>query len=207
MAKDYVPDSVQNTYDWATQLYTEITAQGAAAGWDAARIASFQALIGPIRDAAKAVLDAQDALDIARGLLVQVRNANLPEVRREVKNLKTTPGYHDGIGKSLGVETLATAAVDKDSYQPRLDAAVAHPGYVRITGKKLIADSLNIYGRLKGQGAFKLVAAKRVHFPFDDDAPLAQPGVPETREYQAIGVMGDREFGQPSEIVSALYGG
>jgi hypothetical protein len=206
MSKDFVPDSVQNTYDWASQLYTEITTSGAAAGWDAARITAFQALVGPIRDAAKAVLDAQDALDIAKGALGQARVDNLAEIRREIKNLKTSPGYNDGLGKSLGVHSAASAT-DPNSYQAQLDKAVAYAGYVRITATKLMADSLNIYSRIKGQGTFKLLASKRVHFPFDDDSPLAQPGTPETREYQAIGVQGDDEFGQPSEIISVLYGG
>ncbi len=45
------------------------------------------------------------------------------------------------------------------------------------------------------------------HALSDDDSPLAQPGTPETREYQAIGVLADKEVGQPSDIVSVLYGG
>lgn len=61
--------------------------------------------------------------------------------------------------------------------------------------------------RLKGQTQFKLIATNRTRFPFDDDSPLAQPGTPETREYQAIGVLADKEIGQPSDIVSLLYGG
>lgn len=69
------------------------------------------------------------------------------------------------------------------------------------------AEAFNIYMRLKGQPAFKLIATNRSRFPFDDDAPLAQNGVPETREYQAMGVVADKEIGQPSDIVSVLYGG
>jgi len=59
----------------------------------------------------------------------------------------------------------------------------------------------------RDQATWKFIAAKRVHFPFDDDSLLAQAGVPETCEYQAIGVQGDKEFGQPGDIVSVLYGG
>jgi hypothetical protein len=55
------------------------------------------------------------------------------------------------------------------------------------------------------QGSFKLLAAKRVGFPFLDDTPPATAGAAEIREYQAIGVSGDDEFGQPSDIVSATY--
>ena len=33
------------------------------------------------------------------------------------------------------------------------------------------------------------------------------PALLETREYQAMGVLADKEIGQPSDIVSVLYGG
>ena len=174
-------------------------------GWDAAKTTDFQAKVQPIRDSAKGVLDALDALDIAKGALQSALNKQLAGVRLDINNLKTLPGYNTGIGESLNIQT-STSKPDAGSYQPTLSSAVAFPGYVRVTGKKGMAGSLNIYGRLKGQD-WKLVAAKRSKFPFDDDSPLAQANTPETREYRAIGVDGDTEFGQPSEIVSVLYGG
>jgi hypothetical protein len=205
MAKDFVPDSFQNLYDWANQLYTDIATQGPAAGWTAAQVTAFQALVAPIRDAAKDVLDKIDALDVSKGALQAALNANLGPLRQQIRNLKSMGGYTDGMGKSLGVHTPSSAA-DPNTYQPEI-AAEAFPGHVRITGRKRMADSLNIYERLKGQTQWRLVATKRTRFPFDDDAPLAQAGVAETREYMAMGVIGDEEIGQPSDIVSVLYGG
>ncbi len=72
---------------------------------------------------------------------------------------------------------------------------------------KSVDKNLPIYMRLKGQAPFKVIATNRSRFPFDDDAPLGQAAVPETREYQAIGVLADKEIGQPSDIISVLYGG
>lgn len=46
----------------------------------------------------------------------------------------------------------------------------------------------------------------RSRFPFGN-ALLAQPGTLEIREYQASGGRADKEIGQPSNIVSVLYGG
>ncbi len=57
------------------------------------------------------------------------------------------------------------------------------------------------------QAHFNLVVARRSRFPFDDDSPLVQANVPETREYRVIGVLADREIGQPSDIVSVVFGG
>ena len=88
----------------------------------------------------------------------------------------------------------------------RLTAEV-FPGYVRIKGKKLGADAFNVYLRLKGESNFKLIAAKRSRFPFDDDSPLTQAGVPESREYRLMGVLADAEIGQSGDIVSVLFGG
>ena len=61
--------------------------------------------------------------------------------------------------------------------------------------------------RLKGQPAFKLIAARKSRFAFDDDTPLAQPGVPEVREYQMRGDKNDEEIGQPSDIISVTFAG
>jgi len=52
-----------------------------------------------------------------------------------------------------------------------------------------------------------LLVARHSKFPFDDDSPLAVSGTPETREYRAVGVVDDEEIGQPSDIVSVVYGG
>jgi hypothetical protein len=70
--------------------------------------------------------------------------------------------------------------------------------------RKLAADSLNLYVRVKGQSNFRILAGKRVRFPMDDDTPSAD-GKPEEREYQAIAVIGDKEVGQPSDIVSVAW--
>jgi hypothetical protein len=37
--------------------------------------------------------------------------------------------------------------------------------------------------------------------------PLAQRRVPRIGDHQAIGARGDEEIGQPTDIVSVLYGG
>ncbi len=78
-------------------------------------------------------------------------------------------------------------------------------GHVLLTGKKLGATSLSLYWRRKGETTWRLLAAKRVRFPFDDQTPPVTPGALEEREYMAIGVLGDDEFGQPSQIASAVF--
>jgi len=202
--KDFVPDSVKNLRDWAKKSVENAAAQLAGVeGWDAARIAAFIARMKKIQDAAQAVLDAKAALDALNGSLETVLAAELPEVRQDIGNMKRSRGWNDGKGDVLEVNTPA-AHVDAATVKPALDVE-SKRGRNEITAKKFGADSLNIYVRRKGEGNFRLLAGKRVRFPVDDDTPPATPGQPEEREYQAIAVIGDKEVGVPSDIVSAVF--
>ena len=49
--------------------------------------------------------------------------------------------------------------------------------------------------------------ARDTKSPYDDFSPLEKPGVPENWEYQAVGVLGDDEAGQPSAVVRATFSG
>ena len=202
--KDFVPDSAKNFHDWSANYFDKATAQlTGLTGWDAARIAALKAHLAPMRDAAQAVLDAQKALDEAVGALVKAKKDHLPPVRSESSNIKTSPGYDEGIGDVLGI-VAGGSSFDPNTYKP-VATAESFPGLVRLMTKKLGADSENIYLRRKGETAFKLIFAKRVSFPVDDDTPPATPGQAEQREYQFRGVIGDDEIGQPSDIVQATY--
>lgn len=204
MKKDYIPDSAQNLVTWTTNYLAEIDAIATRIGWPAAQVTALKARLTTLRQAAQTVLDKQNELEVASGQLDQVKEAEVPEIRRDTNNLKTTRGFNDGDGRTLNVLTSTGGEFDADGYKPPL-TAVSKPGRVELTAKKNGADSINLYSRIKGQAAFKLLSAKRVRFPFEDTTPPATPGQPEEREYQAIGVLGDDEIGQPSDIVSAIF--
>ena len=196
--KDFVPDSAKNFHDWSANYFDKATAQlTGLTGWDAARISALKAHLAPMRDAAQAVLDAQKALDDATGALVKVKSDHLPTVRSESANIKTSPGYDEGIG-------AGGSSFDPNTCK-RVGTAESFPGLVRLMTKKVGADSENIYLRRKGETVFKLIFAKRVSFPVDDDTPPVTPGQAEQREYQFRGVIGDDEIGQPSDIVQATF--
>lgn len=206
MKKDFVPDSFQNLFNWSDNLFVQLPLQGPGLGWTAAQVTALQTPVGQIRDAAQAVLDRQRDLDLAAGALRQIMQNVMPDVRRDINNLKTSPSYNDGIGADLGVLTTGNDTVDPNTYQPELKITVVN-GIPRLTGKKRGVDSFNIYSRIKGTAAFNLLAAKRVRFPYDDDSPVAHPGTPEEREYQIVGVIADNEVGQPSAIATAVVPG
>ena len=202
--KDFVPDSVRNQRDWAKNIVDKGPGIiSGTEGWDAARIAAFVARVKKIQDAAQLVLDTQATLDTLGGALDAALGVELPEIRRDVANLKKSRGWNDGKGDALEVNSPA-GEVDPATLKPTLNVE-SKRARNEVMAKKYGADSLNIYVRLKGEGPFRLLAAKRVRFPMDDDAPPAQPGKPEEREYQAVAVIADEEVGHPSDIVSAVF--
>lgn len=201
--KDYIPDSAQNLVNWTTNYLAEVDAIATRIGWPATQTTALKTRLTSVKAAAQEVLDKQNDLDAAVGQLEMLKNSELPEIRLDTNNLKSTRGFTEGDGRTLQVLT-ASGEFDPDSYKSPLTAA-SKPGRVELTAKKHGADAINLYSRIKGQAAFKLLAAKRSRFPFDDTTPPVTPGQPEEREYQAIGVLGDDEIGQPSDIVSAIF--
>ena len=61
-------------------------------------------------------------------------------------------------------------------------------------------NGVRMYRRIGGQGEWVDLGFKMLT-PFVDDTPLAQPGVPELREYRCCGVIDDVNIGLMSEIV------
>jgi hypothetical protein len=203
MKKDYIPDSPQGIVNWTTNFLAEIDAVATRISWPTAQVTALKTRLTNLKNAAQAVLDKQNDLEAATGQLDQMKLIEVPEIRIDTNNLKTTRGFNEGDGRTLQVLTT-TGEFDPDTYKPPL-AASSKPNRVELIAKKNGADSINLYSRIKGQAAFTLLAAKRVRFPFEDTTPPATPGQPEEREYQAIGVLGDDEIGLPSDIVSAIF--
>jgi len=85
-----------------------------------------------------------------------------------------------------------TTTRDPEQTKPKI-RAIAAPGHATM--------------RLAGNPACTLTGIRRRKFPFDDQTPLKTPGIPEQREYQARGIVGDDEVGQPSDFVSVTYAG
>lgn len=203
MKKDYIPDSAQGFVNWTTNYLAEIDAIATRIGWPTAQVTALKTRLTSLKEAAQAVLDKQNDLEAATGQFDQLKLIEVPEVRTDTKNLKSTRGFNEGDGRTLQVLTT-TGEFDPDTYKPPL-AASSKPNRVELIAKKNGADSINLYSRIKGQAAFKLLAAKRVRFPFEDTTPPVTAGQPEEREYQAIAVLGDDEIGLPSDIVSAIF--
>lgn len=123
---------------------------------------------------------------------------------KTVQRIKNHPKYNDIIGKDLGI-IGAEDIFDEDTYKTKLTAEV-FPGFVRISFTKGNVEAVNIYCRLDGETQWVFLATDH-HSPYNDTRPLADPNTPETREYMGMGVIDDEEIGQPSDIVSVVFGG
>jgi hypothetical protein len=132
-------------------------------------------------------------------------DAHLPTIRQGVKRAKTSAGYTPGLGQKLGWARTDNN-VDPTSSQPIITLS-ALPGKVRIDGRKPGFEAVNLYLRRKGEADWTLVSIRKRKFPLYDDTPLAQPNVPEVREYRAVGVVSDEETGQPSVAVEIVFAG
>lgn len=209
MTRDFLPTSYANLLLWLQNLTTQLGTYGVSSlSMTAAEVSAAQTLIGTLAYKIQAVLAAQTALDAAIGGYIGLSEsptAGIPAIRRVIAKAKETTGYTQAIGEAMqaiGSEVV----VDPGTYKPDMTAE-AMPGHVRIRGRKKGVQAMNIYRRLKGQPAWQLAAGNRTKFPFDDDAPLAVPNVPETREYSVIGMIANEEVGQRSDIVEVVFGG
>ncbi len=204
MPSDYIPDSFQNRLNWLNHLSSEIAKQGPKLPWTAQEITNFQASLVPLIIKYQAIVDAQTVVDAAIGAAKTEFDDKSAELRRSINEIKTATGYDDGIGAALDILTR-NGKTDPGSIKPLL-SVTATLGHLRLSGKKGGAETLNIYSRKKGETVWTLKIAKRKSLPVDDDTPPVGGATLEEREYRAIGVLGDDEVGQPSDIVGAVWG-
>ena len=202
---DFIPNKRAQRYLWWKNLSDNITVEGPKFG-----------LTGPEVTAAKAVADdmiaKMDATDAAQSALSGAREsektattADEAAIRAKVRNWKTLPGYaasgSEGVLKLKGTE----AVFDPGSFKPALRISI-EGGQIIVEFTKGGADAVVIYSRLRGtQGWTKL--GVDTSSPYNDTRPLAQAGVPETREYMGRGYLDDEEIGLDSDIASIVFGG
>ena len=201
--KDYIPDSPRNQRDWSQNFIAQFPAIAKRVGWTDPDIKSLVQRVTKLLEAAQGVIDADAASEVALGQHNTAMDAELPEIRLDIGNLKKTRGFTEGDARSIEV-LWGNVVFDAAGCQPKLTLTEKR-GRVEIMARKFGADSLNVYTRRKGEANFRLLVAKRVRFPMSDDTPSVTGDAPEEREYQAIGVIGDDEIGKPSDIVSAVW--
>jgi hypothetical protein len=201
---DFIPGTEGDQVTWLTNLKTKITGYAAALNISTTRLAQIiawcDALIAKIQSA-----EQKKALWLAESALKQTQSTtSLGGLRAEIANWKTQATMTPAIAADLKI-TGGGEAFDADGFKAHITTEPM-AGFIRIKFKKSGTDGMNIYWRKKGETVWKFLS-RDTNSPYDDHTPLTTPGVPEVREYQAFGVVSDEQIGQPSDIVSATFGG
>jgi len=82
--------------------------------------------------------------------------ANKALLRTAINQMKTHPGFTQGIGEALDVFS-SQGDFDPDTFKPTAQATV-FPGFVRVDFGKDQSDGANVYARLKGTTGWILLA-------------------------------------------------
>lgn len=202
---DFMPRKRSDRYLWWKNIKDNIATEGPKFGLTAGQITDVTTLCTSMMtlyeetDAAQAILDGKRAAEKAGEV------ANEAAIRLMIRNWKSSPGFaasgSEGVLRLKGPED----AFDPGAYKPTLKASV-DGNYVRLEFTKKGVDALIIYTRLRGETGWTKLARDSAS-PYIDTRPLTTPGVPETREYMAMGELDDAEIGLPSDIVSIVFGG
>ena len=201
---DFMPRADGDKIEWFNNYSTKLPARGPTVGLTAAETTASTGQISAYLSQFNSMVAQRNTLQATTAATRALEKTLLTALRQQVARLKTHAGYTQTIGEDLNVIGEDTA-FDPDTFKPRLTVTV-FPGVARLDFVKGPTDGVNIYCRLKGQAAWKFVA-RDTNSPYEDHTPLAQPGVPETREYCARAVHGDGEIGQNCDILSVTYGG
>jgi hypothetical protein len=126
------------------------------------------------------------------------------EIRKWANKFKTHDAFTNEIADAMQIKSSPSPAAGEDD-KPHVTVKT-YAGYVRIKFTKKGFTAVKIFVRLKGQTQWKYLATD-TNSPYDDHSPLAAASIPEEREYMAIGLVKDTETGQPSDIVSVVFGG
>jgi hypothetical protein len=156
--------------------------------------------------AAMAATDSlEDQLKAARLIERNVIALNLPPFRATGGLWKKLPGWpasgSEAVLRLKGPGIVFDPATYKPSFTLSMEA-----GKIRFDFEKKGVQRLKFFCRLRGQTVWNEIGEDSAP-PYWDTNPLANPNVPEVREYMARGVIDDEEIGVDSDIVTITFGG
>lgn len=206
MATDYIPRSEPQLAIWLANFGKKISSHGQNLGLTAEEIKLAETRSA--ETSAKIVEVEQKKTEVQQivALKDDLKSDTLTNIRSFVTRIKAHTSFSEAIGQDLGIiASSVTAAMAKSSSDKTALKAEVLPGRVRLSFVKKNFSGVNIYTRLAGTAQWQFLARDNKS-PYDDERPLTN-GQPEKLEYMAIGVVGDEEVGQPSDIISVVFGG
>jgi hypothetical protein len=201
---DFIPTTDEGLIPWLTNLKTKIPTYTATLGITAPRVLQITGWCTALDTSIQTVGQKKaDWLSATAAKQTQM-DTSIGGLRAEIGLWKKNAAMTDAIAADLQI-VGTSEAFDPEAYKAEISAE-AFSGYVRIKFKKRGVDGVNIYSRKRGEMGWKFLA-RDTNSPYDDHTPLTTPGTPETREYQAFGVLGDEQIGQGSDLASATFAG
>ena len=201
---DYWPSGDENRRAWLVAYKAQLALLGGSVGVAAPDVAQYNSLCDAATGAIDNVVAKKNAYESALANRDTLVGAVVTCFRPMVRRIKAHQLYTKTIGEALDIEPDSTA-IDPNTVQPALTASV-HAGYVRVRVRRNGVQSVNLYMRRAGQAQWNL-QCRVERATCDDTVPLAVPGVPEVREYRAVGVLNDAEVGLPSNPKVVVYAG
>jgi len=125
-------------------------------------------------------------------------------VSKDAAAIKAHVNYTEVLGQEFGI-IGSESTFDAATFKTKLKLRVVGTG-IETKFLKNRTDGINLSMRLAGSSTWTKVGLV-THSPYVDTTPLAQPGVPEKREYKGRGVIKNIEIGLDSDIVLITYGG
>lgn len=197
---DYIPVKRSDFYRWLKGMSQNAAGEAAKIGATAAEGTALKALADDITAQMDATDAAATALEGVRSQEKLGKKEGLKELRAIIRRWKTMPAYAQAGTEAVLAIKGKEPPFDAGNYQPVIKVSLKG-GLVRLDFAKLGVDALLFYVRLRGETEWRHLAVD-ADPPCIDATPLAQPNVPEVREYRAIGMIGDEAVGQYSDIVS-----
>ena len=103
MATDIIPQSYPNLDAWLDNLKAELQTRGTRLGLTGEALTKFVTRLDAVSVPVKKWVAAQKAVDDTSGQLATALEAHLPEIRREIKHLKSSAAYTDGDGEAMRI--------------------------------------------------------------------------------------------------------
>jgi hypothetical protein len=201
---DYIPKDDGNFRKLIEVIYQRIPTHGPVLGMSAAEITALRDSIAAHQSLHSETVS---ALSAARAK-VRERQTSKAALKKLVRKCTRQWKAHNNFTAPMGAELSLFARkrdFDPHQYKPVLRVRVLG-GKILVGFRKKGVDGVNVYGRLQGEPDWKKLGYDGSS-PFVDTRPLANPHQPESREYQARGVIKDVEIGQNSNIMVITFGG
>ena len=202
---DFIPRKRGDRYLWFKNLRDSIETEGPKFALAAGEITATKDLAAAAVTAMEETNAAEAALDGKRAAEKTTAGASEKALRMKFRNWKSTPGFVGS--ESEGVLQLVGPASDFDPLTFKSVVKLSIVGeHIRVDFTKDECDNVVVYCRLRGSATWTRLGTDG-RTPYYDTNPLANPAVPEVREYMVMGMIDNEEIGLPSDIVSIVFAG